>query len=224
VHFALWPYPLHNAALLHNSLPVLEDGTSRLELFSSIPVGSNMKHVHTFGCPVFALQNALASGNQLPRWSPCAHLGLNLGPNPMHARNVYLVLNLITGCISPQYHCRFDNFFETTQLGRPDVSGTICWQQLARLDRATTILSNVSAPIQCSVMYPEIPSEDAIPSGKITVVPPFHKFVVDDQNVLGGDSQVTENTQPSRQSRASHQNEGVKSVEPTVTAGTRQRG
>ncbi len=36
VHFALWPYALHNAALLHNSLPVLEDGTSRLELFSSV--------------------------------------------------------------------------------------------------------------------------------------------------------------------------------------------
>jgi hypothetical protein len=66
VHFALWPYALRNAALLHNSLPVLEDGTSRLELFSSIRVGSNMKHVHTFGCPVFALQNALASRNRLP--------------------------------------------------------------------------------------------------------------------------------------------------------------
>ncbi len=36
VHFALWPYALRNATLLHNSLPVLEDGTSRLELFSSI--------------------------------------------------------------------------------------------------------------------------------------------------------------------------------------------
>jgi hypothetical protein len=66
VHFALWPYSLCNAALLHNSLPVLEDSTSRLELFSSICVGSNMKHVHTFGCPVFALQNVLASGNQFP--------------------------------------------------------------------------------------------------------------------------------------------------------------
>jgi hypothetical protein len=66
VHFALWPYALRNAAHLHNSLPVLEDGTKRLELFSSICVGCNMKHAHTFGCPVFALQNALASGNQLP--------------------------------------------------------------------------------------------------------------------------------------------------------------
>jgi hypothetical protein len=92
MHFALWPYALRNAALLHNSLPVLEEGTSRLELFSSIRVGSNMKHVHTFGCPVFALQNKLASGKSLPRWSPCPCLGLNLGPSPMHARNVYMVL------------------------------------------------------------------------------------------------------------------------------------
>ncbi len=193
VHFALWLYALRNAALLHNSLPVLEDGTLRLEIFSSIHVDCNMKHVHTFGCPVFALQNALASGNQLPRWSPCVHLGLNLGPSPMHARNVYLVLNLITGCVSPQYHCRFDDFFETTHHGRPDVSGTICWQQLAGLDLATTILSKVSAPIQHSVMYPETPSEDTVPSEEISVVPPFHEFAVDDQNVSDRGSQVTEN-------------------------------
>jgi hypothetical protein len=36
VHVGLWPYTLHNAALLHNNLPVLEDGTSKLELFTSI--------------------------------------------------------------------------------------------------------------------------------------------------------------------------------------------
>jgi hypothetical protein len=112
---------------------VLEDGTSRFELFSSIQVGSNLRRVHTFGCPVFALQNKLASGSQLPRWSPRAHLGLNLGPSLMHARNVYLVLNLVTGCVSPQYHCCFDDFFETMHHGAPNVSGTICWQQLANL-------------------------------------------------------------------------------------------
>jgi len=67
VHFALWPYAVRNAVLLHNSLPVLEDGTSRLELFSSIRVGCNMRHIHTFACPVFALDNALASGKSLPR-------------------------------------------------------------------------------------------------------------------------------------------------------------
>jgi len=126
MHFSLWPYAIRNAVLLRNSLPVLEDRTSRLELFSSIRVGCNMKHVHTFACPVFALANALTSGKSLPRWSPCARLGLNLGPSPIHARNVCLVLNLITGCVSPPYHCRFDDFFETTRHGGPDISSTIC--------------------------------------------------------------------------------------------------
>ncbi len=136
VHFTLWPYALCNAAYLHNNLPVLEDGTYRLKLFSSIQVGSNLRHVHTFGYPVFALQNMLASGSQLPRWPPRARLGLNLGPSSMHARNVYFVLNLVTGCVSPQYHCHFNDFFETTHQGTPDVSATICWQQLTNLDCA----------------------------------------------------------------------------------------
>jgi hypothetical protein len=142
----------------------------------------------------------------------------------MHARNVYLVLNSIAGCVSPQYHCCFDDFFETMRHGGPDVSGTIRWQQLTGLDQVTTILSKVSAPIQRSIMYPETPSEDAVSLEKISVVPPFHEFAADNQSVSDRDSQVTENARPSRQSRASHQNEGVISVEPTVTAGTSQRG
>jgi hypothetical protein len=224
VHFALWPYALRNAALLHNSLPVLEDGISRLELFSSIRVGCNMKHVHTFGCPVFALQNTLASGNQLPQWSPHARLGLNLGPSPMHARNVYLVLNLITGCVSPQHHCRFDNFFEATRHGGPDVSGTICWQQLSALDQATIILSEVSAPIQRSVMSPGTPSKDTVTLEELSVTPPFYEITSDDHSISDGDSQVMENVRPSCQSQASHQNEGATNVESTVTAGTSQCG
>ncbi len=160
VHFALWPYALRNAAYLHNNLPVLEDGTSRLLLFSSIQVGSNLKHVHTFGCPVFAFQNVLASGSQLPKWSPRARLGLNMGPSPMHARNVYLILNLGTGCVSPQYCCCFKDFFETMHHGAPDVSGTICWQQLANLDCVRTVLFEVSMPNQHSFMYLETPSDE----------------------------------------------------------------
>jgi hypothetical protein len=73
-------------------------------------------------------------------------------------------------------------------------------------------------------MYPETPSEDAVPSEEISVIPPFPEFAVDDQSVSDGGSQVMENAQPSRQSQASHQNEGVTSVEPTVTVGTSQRG
>ncbi len=56
-----------------------------------------------------------------------------MGSSPFHARNIYLVLNLHTGCVSPQYHCRFDNFFETVRHGGPDISVPIAWQQLSGL-------------------------------------------------------------------------------------------
>ena len=36
-----------------------------------------------------------------------------LGHLPMHARTVSLVLNLSTGLVSPQFHLKFDDFFET---------------------------------------------------------------------------------------------------------------
>jgi hypothetical protein len=73
-------------------------------------------------------------------------------------------------------------------------------------------------------MYPGTPSEDTISLEEISVAPPFHEFIADDHSISYRDFQVTENVQPSRQSQASHQNEGVTSVEPTVTAGTSQRG
>jgi hypothetical protein len=105
----------------------------RLERFSSIRIGSKMNHHHAFGCPVFALENDLAAGSSIPHWSPCARLGVKLVSSPSHARNIYLVLNLHTGCVSSQYHCQFDDFFETVRQGGPDVSVSTAWQQLSGL-------------------------------------------------------------------------------------------
>jgi hypothetical protein len=131
-----WPFGhMPSGAQSTSTIPYFffEDGTSRLEHFSSIRIGSKMKHHNAFGCPVFALENDLAAGSSIPHWSPCAHLGVNLGSSPSHTRNVYLVLNLHTGCVSPQYHCRFDDFFETVRHGGPDVSVPTAWQQLSGL-------------------------------------------------------------------------------------------
>ncbi len=203
---------------------MLEDGTSRLDLFSSIRVGSNLKHVHTFGCPVFTLQNVLASGSQLPRLSLCACLGLNLGPSTIHARNVYLVLNLVTGCASPQYHCHFNNFFETMHHGAPDVSSTICWQQLANLDCAKTVLYDVSMPNQHSIMYLETPSDEEPHTMSNPVFDPNTFDTTSDDCSVSEALQVSENSHISQQNQSSHMTSEMMSVELTVTAGTSQRG
>jgi hypothetical protein len=86
------------------------NGKSSCELFTGTSIGANLKHYHVFGCLVFALDNALASGNSLLHWLPCACLGVNLGPSPDNARNVNLVLNLSIGLVSPLFHGKYDDF------------------------------------------------------------------------------------------------------------------
>ncbi|EJK76133.1 hypothetical protein THAOC_02121 [Thalassiosira oceanica] len=113
IDLALWPYALRNANECYNMLRTESTGKSPLEVFANVTVGSNMHHMHTFGCPVYALRNELASGNSLPKWTPRCRLGINLGRSPRHARSVNLVLNPYTGLVSPQFHVKYDEFFET---------------------------------------------------------------------------------------------------------------
>jgi hypothetical protein len=64
IHLSLWPYALRTPApaALHNTLPTLDGGISRLEQFSSIRVGARLQKIHVFGAPVFSLSNELGSG------------------------------------------------------------------------------------------------------------------------------------------------------------------
>jgi hypothetical protein len=127
-----------------------------------------MKHVHTFGCPVFALHIALAARQENTKMVAQSMLGTQLG-NISDARNVYLVLNLSTGCVSPQYHCHFDDFFETTHHGAPDVSDTITWQMLAGFGHTSEILSHASAPTLHSPDYGLSQSDLDVPLEDISV-------------------------------------------------------
>jgi hypothetical protein len=148
-----------------------------------------------------------------------------LGPSPIHAKNVYLVLNLITGCLSPQYHCRFDDFFEPTHHGGPDVNSTICWQQLAGLTCASLITANFACPTQPTTTVPQDLSDAMVPSDDHSISQIDYDDAPDDHSVLDEDSQVTRSSRASCPPRASQQAEGVNPmIEPTVTAGISQRG
>jgi hypothetical protein len=106
---------------------------------------------------------SLAAGNAVPKWSPRVQLGLNLGPSPMHARNVYLVLILSTGLVLPQYHCRFNDFFETMMHGGPDLSISSTWQQLAQLGCTNEIPSQGLMQTLHSPMSTKTPSDIDVP-------------------------------------------------------------
>ena len=53
---------------------------------------------------------------RLLSWTHSAYLGLYLGPSLQHASSVGLILNIKTGYISHQFHCTYNDCFETPRL------------------------------------------------------------------------------------------------------------
>jgi hypothetical protein len=108
----LLPYALRMANDVHMHAPN-KSGKAPLDLFSTVASISAPKHFHPFGCPVFVLSEQMQSNGKGPKWEERARIGINLGNSPLHAQSVALVLNVETGLMSPQFHVKFDDLFET---------------------------------------------------------------------------------------------------------------
>ena len=106
-----WPYAFRHAANARITLPDKRDRTSPIERFTVVLVKPNLKWRHTFGYPVYALDNRLQQSQSMPRWDPRVRLEIFLGDSPRYAKSVSLVLNTQTGLVSPQFHVRHDDFF-----------------------------------------------------------------------------------------------------------------
>ena len=74
---------------------------------------SDLLRTHVWGCPTFVLDPKLQSGKKIPKWNKRSPLGQFLGFSEEHSSLVANVRHLKTGHISPQYHCVFDDKFET---------------------------------------------------------------------------------------------------------------
>ena len=122
----LWPYAMRHRCDVDNA--TIKRGTSEspTELFTGVKVKPKLKHYHPFGCPVYVLNDRMASGKSIPRWESRARIGLYLGMSHRHARSVALVLNIETGHVSPQFHVKYDDLFETIAQGLQPVS---IWQE-----------------------------------------------------------------------------------------------
>jgi hypothetical protein len=115
---SLWPYAMRTASHVFNDAPTLQgdhkDKTPR-EIFTGVRISAEVRHHHTFGCPVYVTERSLQQGKSLSVWMSRAQVGINLGISPTHARSVALVLSLKTGQVSPQFGVKHDDLFETAQ-------------------------------------------------------------------------------------------------------------
>jgi hypothetical protein len=105
-----------------------------MELFSKIASASDPKCFHPFGCPVYVLADGMQKDGKGPKWQERARVGIHLGHSPVHARNISLVLNIETGLVSPQFHVRHDDLFETVNTTRLKIQ----WQARTGFVTSTT--------------------------------------------------------------------------------------
>jgi hypothetical protein len=150
VNTSLWPYAMCSACIIFNDSPTLKrshkDRTPD-EVFSGINIAAETRHHHTFGCPVYVAATQIQAGKSLPAWMSRAKIGINLGISPTHARSVALVLSLNTGLVSPQFHVKHDDLFETTgpKVGRFGLPPSR-WQTLAGFRKGTISVAKQKDP------------------------------------------------------------------------------
>jgi hypothetical protein len=99
---------------------------------------------------------------------------------------VNLVLNLNTGLVSPKFHCRYDDFFETTMHSERDIMTSANWKQLAgftKYDGTPTVQDRLSSADQ-HVM----PIGTNLPSSENKPIKFAQGFTSDDDISLSGDS------------------------------------
>jgi len=82
-------------------------------MFTGVPVAPNARHCHTFGCPAYVLDRRMQARMKMPKWAERSRVGVYLGPSWAHAKSVRLVLSLTTGLVSPQFHVKYDDTFES---------------------------------------------------------------------------------------------------------------
>jgi hypothetical protein len=128
INVHLWPYALRHANEAINMTTFKDFICTPLEKFSDTKIRPNYRNIHIFGCPAYVLDGSIQSSLKGGKWSSRARIAIYLGTSPNHARSVGLVLSLTTGLVSPQYHIKCDDTFETLPQARTPKS---VWQNLS---------------------------------------------------------------------------------------------
>jgi len=127
----LWPYALKAANDSRNNSPTSKYDDCPISRFCKTASFPKILHQHHFGCPVYVLGKQMQDGKKAKKWEDMTRIGVNLGYSPRHASSVSLILNIETGLVSPQYHCAYDDLFETTTGTQARSIPKSKWQQKA---------------------------------------------------------------------------------------------
>ena len=127
---SLWPMAVEYATYIYNNTPN-QNGIAPADLFTGVQIPRHkLKDIHVWGAPVYVLDPTLQQGRKLPKWEPRARRGIFVGFSRVHASDVPLILNTLTGHISPQYHVVFDDTFSTVESLHANADPPPFWDQI----------------------------------------------------------------------------------------------
>jgi len=131
INTCLWTYAIRAENDSRNYAPTNKDDTCPMSKFCNTASVPTIQNQHHFGCPTYVLRKELQDHKKIRKWSDRTRIGINLGYSSRHAHSVSLILNLQTGLVSPQYHCQYDDLFETTMGTQARSTPTSQWQYKA---------------------------------------------------------------------------------------------
>ena len=142
----LWPLAMSHAVYLHNHTPKMHDGLAPIEHWTrSKSTHTQLQNAHPFGCPAYVLNPTLQDGFKIPKFEPRSMQGVYVGPSPLHASTVGLILNTKTHRISPQFHVIYDDYFETVPHSAeepPPNWDDLCIKGFSKVDMEINVDSN----------------------------------------------------------------------------------
>ena len=118
---------------MRNHTPTSHNRLIPITTFANTIKVCDIMHMHTFGCPAYVLSSELQAKKKIDKWDLRCRLGIYLGPPPVHACSLNLILSLSTGLVFSQYQVSFDDLFESVQEGSQALKVTSSWQQRAGL-------------------------------------------------------------------------------------------
>ena len=95
----------------------MQSGLSAIEIWSRSkfePLSETLSNFHVWVRPTYVLEPKYQKpGLDITKWDLSSQRGVNMGFSKINSTQVGLVLNFLTGSISPQYHVLFDDLFST---------------------------------------------------------------------------------------------------------------
>jgi hypothetical protein len=87
--------------------------TTPSQVFSRTDIEPNLKNWYPLFCPAYVFAQPLRAGKPYDKRRDRSTPAIYLGFSPLHACSVALVLNPLTGYVSPQFHIVFDPTIST---------------------------------------------------------------------------------------------------------------